>query len=82
MTDDLPSQDLTLEDPLAQRLTAQRPAPAAPYRGALRRRLLALGPPAARPEHLYRLVALYAVVGILCLLVGVLSLAGIGPLGP
>ena len=73
----LPDAD---DDPLAQRLTAMRPVPAPAYRGALRRRLVALGPPAARPANLGRLTALHAGGGLVLLLIGALSVAGIGPL--
>jgi hypothetical protein len=79
--DDLDA-DPTADDPLAARLAAERPAPRAGYRGMLRRRLIALGPPAARPPHLARLASIYGVVGAVLLGVGLLSLGGIGPLAP
>lgn len=80
MPDDAQMPDLPLDDPLAARLIALRAAPAPAYRGALRRRLVALGPPSARPQHLWLLVPACTLVGLVLLLVGVLSLAGIGPL--
>jgi hypothetical protein len=78
--DDAHTPDLTLDDPLAQRLLARRPAPRATYRGALRRRLVALGPPTARPPRLKTLAALYAAGGVVALVLAVLSVAGVGPL--
>jgi hypothetical protein len=69
------------DDPeLTERLAAARPVPAAGYRGALRRRLVALGPPAARPPRLWALAALFAAAGLALLVIGALSVAGIGPL--
>lgn len=68
-------------DPLVSELLAARPVPPARFRARGRRRLLALGPPAARPPHLWRLAAGYVVLGLLLLAVAVLSVAGIGPLG-
>jgi len=67
---------------LEEALHAARPAPPARFRGALRRRLLALGPPAARPPHLWRLAGAHAAAGLLLLSIGILSVAGIGPLAP
>jgi len=74
--------DATTDDfnALEAQLIAARPVPPARLRGALRRRLLALGPPSARPPHLWRLAGLHAAVGTTLLLIGVLSVAGIGPL--
>ncbi len=65
---------------LEVQLAAARPAPPARFRGALRRRLTALGPPQARPPHLWRTATLYAAAGVLLMAIGALSVAGIGPL--
>lgn len=65
---------------LEAQLLAARPAPPARFRGALRRRLTALGPPQARPPHLWRTAALCAATGLALIVIGVLSVAGIGPL--
>jgi hypothetical protein len=80
MTDDSPHSDHPDDDGLAARLTASRPVPPAGYRGALRRRLVALGPPAPRPPHLGRLAAVHAFAGLVLLAVGAASVAGVGPL--
>lgn len=65
---------------LEVQLTAARPTPPARFRGALRSRLTALGPPQARPPHLWRLAGLYAAAGLALIIIGALSVAGIGPL--
>jgi hypothetical protein len=65
---------------LSERLRDQRPVPAAAFRGALRRRLLALRPPRPRPDRLGVLIARYATAGAVLLLAGALSAAGLGPL--
>jgi hypothetical protein len=65
---------------LSERLRDQRPVPAAAFRGALRRRLLALRPPRPRPDRLGFLIARYAAAGGVLLLAGALSAAGRGPL--
>ena len=80
MLDDPRLPDTLGDDPLAARLTALRPVPGPAYRGALRRRLVALGPPAARPPRLKTLAAAYALAGLVLLVIGVASIAGIGPL--
>jgi hypothetical protein len=80
MTDDASHPDHPDDDNLAARLTAGRPVPPAGYRGALRRRLVALGPPAPRPTRLGRLAAAHAVGGLVLLAVGAASVAGLGPL--
>jgi hypothetical protein len=80
MTNDDPQLPELDDDALAQRLVAMRPTPAPAYRGALRRRLVALGPPAPRPANLGRLTRLYAAGGFVLVLIGALSAAGIGPL--
>jgi hypothetical protein len=80
--DDLAEEPANHEDDaLGRRLAAARPAPPAGYRGALRRRLMALGPPPPRPRRLWALVAGFAAAGLILLAVGALSIAGIGPLG-
>jgi hypothetical protein len=65
---------------LSERLRDQRPLPAAAFRGALRRRLVALRPPRPRPDRLGVLIARYAAAGGVLLLAGALSAAGLGPL--
>ena len=72
-----------VEDALvAQRLSGARAEPAARLRAGLRRRLVALGPPQARPARLWSLVALFGGSGLLLLAAGALSAAGVGPLAP
>jgi hypothetical protein len=72
-----------VEDSLvAQRLLTARSAPEAGLRAGLRRRLVALGPPPARPPRLWRTVALLGSCGLLLLAIGALSAAGVGPLAP
>lgn len=66
---------------MAERLDRERPVPAAAFRGALRRRLLAGGAPHARPARLRLLIAGYASAGSALLAIGAASAAGIGPLG-
>lgn len=61
------------ENELATRLEAERPVPAARFRGALGRRLAERDPGyGPRPERLLVLVALYTLAGLLLLLAGVL----------
>jgi hypothetical protein len=82
MTDDdprPPASDTT--DWLALRLDGERAEPSAALAVPLRRRLVALGAPASRPAHLWRLAGLHGLIGVLLLAVGALSAAGIGPLG-
>jgi len=65
----------------AERLERDRPLPATAFRGELRRRLLA-DPAARSPKvRLWPLIAGYAGAGVLLLLAGAASVAGIGPLG-
>jgi len=67
---------------LAERLERERPVPAAAFRGDLRRKLVAGGAAArSRPARLRVLIAGYATAGSVLLLAGVVSVAGIGPLG-
>ena len=80
MTDDPQLPGDPDDDPLAARLTASRPVPPAGYRGALRRRLVALGPPAPRPANLGRLATVHGLAGLVLLVAGAASVAGIGPL--
>jgi hypothetical protein len=68
-------------DQIEKLLMAERPAPRAAFRGVLRRHLRAIGTPPSRPRNLTRLVLGFASGGVLLLLVGVLSIAGLGPLG-
>lgn len=71
------------EDALvAQRLLTARSVPDAGLRVGLRRRLVALGPPPARPPRLWRLVGLFGSCGLILLAIGALSAAGVGPLTP
>jgi hypothetical protein len=64
---------------LAERLGRERPVPSAAFRGGLRRRLLAGETPGLRPARLRLLIAGYATVGSLLLLLGAISAAGLGP---
>ncbi len=66
---------------LAQRLEQERPVPSASFRGDLRRRLLDGEFARSRPERLRLLIAGYAGAGMVLLLAGAASVAGIGPLG-
>lgn len=66
---------------LAERLERERPAPAAAFRGELRRRVLFGVDARTRPARLRLLIAGYAGAGSLLLLAGAASVAGIGPLG-
>jgi hypothetical protein len=66
---------------LAERLDRERPVPTAAFRGDLRRRLLAGGAAHRRPARLRLLISGYATAGMLLLLVGAASVAGVGPLG-
>jgi hypothetical protein len=66
---------------LAERLSHERPVPAAAFRGTLRRRLVPGTVPHTRPARLRLLIAGYAGAGSTLLLIGAASAAGIGPLG-
>jgi hypothetical protein len=72
---------MTQKPDIEQLLTAERPAPRAAYRGVLRRHLLAIGTPPSRPGNLWRLVLGFACAGVVLLVIGLLSIAGLGPLG-
>ena len=65
---------------LARRLEADRPVPAPAFRGDLLRTLLARGPAAPRPRRLRLLIAGYACSGLVLLVLGASSVAGLGPL--
>jgi hypothetical protein len=65
---------------LAERLEAERPVPAAVFRGNLRRRLLGAGAPRRPPAHLHVLIAAAGGSGAVLLLVTAASVAGFGPL--
>jgi hypothetical protein len=65
------------ERELADRLAGERPLPAAGFRGALARRLVARDPGyGPRPEHLRLIVAGYLGGGVLLLALGALSATG------
>jgi hypothetical protein len=65
---------------LDDRLRSERPAPRPAYRGALRRRLLAMGAEGAgRPRRLHLLIAAYGATGAALLLVAVAGALGAGP---
>lgn len=74
-----PAQRIELKA-IAQRLEAERPVPAAAFRGDLRRALLGHGRPLSRPARLRLQIALYGSSGFVLLLAGVFSVAGVGPL--
>lgn len=62
---------------LAQRLAADRPVPAADFRGALGRRLGAEDPGyGPRPERLWTVVALYLAAGVGLTALGALQVMG------
>lgn len=69
------------EDPLAERLSRERPVPRAGFRAELRTRLMtaAAGRDVA-PERLRLLIAAYAGSGVALLLVVAVGVAGAGPL--
>lgn len=67
-------------DPLADRLRRERPAPAAGFRGDLRRWVRDQHAP-GRPERLWLAVAGCVSAGLLLLFVALLGLGGAGPLG-
>jgi hypothetical protein len=65
------------EQELARRLAGDRPVPAADFRGALGRRLLADDPGyGPRPERLRTVATLYLAAGAGLMAVGVLQAAG------
>jgi hypothetical protein len=65
------------EQELARRLASDRPVPAADFRGALGRRLLADDPGyGPRPERLRAVVAVYLAAGVGLVAVGALQAAG------
>jgi hypothetical protein len=65
------------ERELADRLGGERPVPAAGFRGALARRLIALDPGyGTRPERLRLMVAVYLAVGTVLIALGGLGAAG------
>ena len=67
-------------DPVAERLEAERPIPAASFRGTLRRRLLSdLEREPSRPQRLRLLITAYAGSGLALLAVAAVGLAGAGP---
>lgn len=74
------STDDVDHDPLADRLRRERPAPAAGFRGDLRRWVQAQHAP-RRPERLGLAIAGCLGAGLLLLLVALLGLGGAGPLG-
>jgi hypothetical protein len=75
------SQQRALER-IARRLEDERPVPRAGFRGELRRRLEAMGPPVTswRPARLRVQVAAYLASGAFLIGVAAVGLAGIGPL--
>lgn len=77
MHDD-PEVELTpSERELADRLSAERPLPAARFRGALARHLAARDPGyGPRPAQLHLLVSGYLLVGVLLTALGVLLAVG------
>lgn len=66
---------------LAERLTRERPVPAASFRGDLRRHILAEGPSRPRPARLWLRIGSCAGTGAVLLLLGAVSALGAGPLG-
>jgi hypothetical protein len=61
------------DQPIAQRLRSNRPAPRPAWRGDLRRSLLRAGVPPARPRRLRLLIAAYGCSGL-----ALLGLAALG----
>ena len=71
--DDLPADDV----PLAERLERERPAPAAGFRGALGRYLVARDPGyGPRPENLHVMVGTALAAGGVLIGLGLLQAAG------
>ncbi len=64
------------DEQLAATLRARRPDPSRSFAAELRDRLLARDARSRRPEHLWRLVAVYVCVGL-----GLLGLAALGAMG-
>jgi hypothetical protein len=65
---------------VAHRLEVERPLPSPAFRGDLQRLLLRSRDFGLRPARLRLQIALYGCSGILLLLVGASSAAGVGPL--
>jgi hypothetical protein len=78
---DLSAQESEQLESLAQRLEQERPAPRAPFRGELRRRLLATAErqPGGQERMRFRIAA-YACSGTALLAIAGLGVAGVGPL--
>ncbi len=69
-------------DPIAERLASERPVARDTFRRELRGALLADADARfAPPSRPWLVIAAYAGSGLALLVVGVLSLAGVGPLG-
>ena len=77
---DQPSESADLapkERALADRLESQRPVPAARFRGALRRALVAQDPGyGPRPTHLRRIASVYLAASLILLVVATLLATG------
>jgi hypothetical protein len=72
--------DMNEHDEMIARLEAERPVPAAGFRGDLRRRLVRSGERrGVAPARVRRLIFAYAGAGTALLLVVVLGVAGAGP---
>ena len=80
MTDDGDTETAFTPDDhkLAERLSGQRPVPAAGFRGALGRHLAAIDPGyGPRPAHLRVMVSAYISAGTLLIALGALQATGV-----
>jgi len=73
------TESVGLDEELARRLRAERPAPASAFGAELRERLHVLRWGPSRPAHLWLLVAAWVSCGLLLLLLAALGAAGSGP---
>ena len=75
--DDMPDRDLA---PLDEELREAKPLPSPAVRSRIRAMIAEAGPLRGRPDDLHGMVALYALAGVLLLIVAVLGAVGAGPL--
>jgi len=66
---------------LGTRLRTGRPVPRAPFRGELRRRLVALAETERTPRRLRLLITAYASAGTALMAAAAVGVAGVGPFG-
>ena len=73
----MPDRDLA---PLDEELREAKPLPSPAVRSRIRAMIAEAGPLRGRPDDLHGMVALYALAGVLLLIVAVLGAVGAGPL--